>query len=71
MFFYKITFFDEISNQVATEQGLVAAKTYGNAAKTLCDYYGDNITNELYLKFLTEDSFITTQEIKENIKENN
>ena len=45
MFRFKITYLDEIEKKVATESGIVAGKTYGEAADRLVEIYGkENLT---------------------------
>lgn len=44
MFRYKIYYFDKLNSKSRTENGIVAAATYGDAADKLIEFYGkDNV----------------------------
>ena len=40
MYRYTVNFWDELRNETATDSGLVAGSTYGEAANRVVDYYG-------------------------------
>lgn len=62
MFKYQADFWDEVDQVSKTEQGLIAAADYGEAAEKVVTYYGKSNIVSIYLEewddVLTEDEVL-------------
>ena len=67
MFRYKVTYFDEIDKIVATESGILAARTYGEAADRLVELYGKENVNVIGLYEL--DNWLTDEQLSDELKD--
>ena len=68
MYKFKVNFWDEMEQKMSTEQGLIGGKTYGDAAENVCDYYGRQNVNGIYLEEL--DTIILDSEMSHVFEEN-
>lgn len=71
MYKYKVTFWDVVNTQEATDEGVVNASDYGAASLRLVKYYGADCIIDIYLYEIDSDeAVITLEEIKDtfNIK---
>lgn len=67
MFRYKVNYFDEIDKIVATESGILVAKTYGEAADRLVELYGKENVNVIGLYEL--DNWLTDEQLKDELED--
>ena len=71
MFRYKVRYYDEIEKTNATESGIIAAATYGEAADKIVRIYGkeDVVTIGLYEleNWLSEESLREEFEVEFNL----
>lgn len=50
MFYYRVEFWDEIDQRQREESGLLAAKSYGEAATRAAEYYGEKNVSSVYVE---------------------
>lgn len=67
MFYYKVSYWDEIDCKQREESGLLSAKDYGSAAKKVTNYYGANNVSSLYLE--EWEDVLTEDEVMEGFEE--
>ena len=67
MFRFKVTYFDEIDKKVATESGIIAGKTYGEAADQLVEIYGKEDISAIGLYEL--DTWLTDTQLKDELED--
>ena len=48
-FKYKVTWYNSYEDEEQTDTGIVAAKTYGEAANTVVEDYGEEYVVDIYL----------------------
>ena len=61
MFYYKIDYLDEITEEINVEQGITSGATYSEAANELTQYYGEDNIISIYFSAL--DSVLNEDEI--------
>lgn len=67
MFYYKVNYWDAIDQKSRCESGILAAKTYGEAADRLVSYYGASEISDVYL--CEWEDVLTEDEIMEGFEE--
>lgn len=61
MFYYEVEYWDDIDGKQAAEKGIADAKTYGEAANQVSEFYGkDNVSS---VKISELESILTWDEL--------
>ena len=66
MFYYKVTYWDSVTQDEKTESGILAAKDYSMAANKVTDAYGADSICSLYLE--QWDDVISEDEVMEGFE---
>ena len=67
MYYYVINYWDEIDCEPRTDSGVVAANSYGEAAKRATEYYGTS--NVVDVKITALEQILSEEEILEMFEE--